>query len=187
MTNLQEIEARAEAAHPGPWKHYSGMIQGPNEKIGGEMRVADVRGWGYFTGRGHGGLALSDEEAIARQEAIGEFIAHARQDIPLLLSELRKLDEMLTDTCAERDAIKAEVEQLYSELRKAREALEEGVDFLTSFFGPVEDEGDRRRWSDDDAFTVWRKMQAALDTLSSTTARSTSVTLSQQPPAGGGL
>lgn len=113
MTNLQEIEARAEAATPGPWEWWSSCshwrLTGADGKDGGVIHA-------YKASDGFPCVSVSEEDR--------DFIAHARQDIPLLLSELRKLDEMLTDTCAERDAIKAEVEQLYSELRKAREREE---------------------------------------------------------------
>ena len=98
MTNdeLEAVRARAEAAHPGPWTHGNptSWIWGPSEK-GGVTHVADIRGWGYLTGHGHGALALSQEEALARQAATGAFIAHARTDIPALLDEVERLREDL--------------------------------------------------------------------------------------------
>ena len=96
MTNdeLEAIRKRAEAAHPGPWTHGDPetWIWGPSEK-GGITHVADIRGWGYLTGRGDGGLRLGEDEAFARQKATGAFIAHARTDVPALLDEVARLRE----------------------------------------------------------------------------------------------
>lgn len=40
--------------------------------------IADVRGWGYLTGRG--ALALSEEEAIKIQDRIGAEVARAMNE-----------------------------------------------------------------------------------------------------------
>lgn len=44
------------------------------DEFGSSCMVADIRGWGYLTGRGSA-LALSDNEAIAAQRKTAEFIA----------------------------------------------------------------------------------------------------------------
>lgn len=87
--DLDAIEARAKAATPGPWEHEKngGMIYAYEMK----MRVLDIRGWGYLTG--WGGLHMNEEAAIKVQEANGDFAAHAREDVPALIAELRKLRE----------------------------------------------------------------------------------------------
>ncbi|PRA53847.1 hypothetical protein CQ062_13595 [Ochrobactrum sp. MYb68] len=56
---------------PGPWSvgHLGSSIVCVNAKIGGEAKLFDIRGWGYFTGKGHGALGLSDEDAVAIQAA----------------------------------------------------------------------------------------------------------------------
>jgi len=41
----------------------------------GEYYVAMIRGWGHYTGKGHGALGLPSEQAILIQNAIGERIA----------------------------------------------------------------------------------------------------------------
>ena len=46
------------------------------DEFGGPCMVADVRGWGYLTGRGQA-LALSSAEAIEAQRRTAEFIAAA--------------------------------------------------------------------------------------------------------------
>lgn len=64
---------------PGPW-HVGYGITGigcTNAKIGGHAKLFDVRGWGYFTGDGHGGLGLSYEEAMAIQKANACLVAAA--------------------------------------------------------------------------------------------------------------
>jgi hypothetical protein len=66
---LKEIGARATAAAPGPWKHDGGIIVDPNRK-----NVA-----GYFTQPGF--VQTMD------------FIAHAREDVPALVAEVRRLRE----------------------------------------------------------------------------------------------
>jgi hypothetical protein len=50
-------------------------VWGVNAKIGDASPVLDVRGWGYLTGKGHGALGLSVEQAKAEQDAFGELVA----------------------------------------------------------------------------------------------------------------
>lgn len=63
----------------GPWRldPYNGtFIWAPSAK-GGETHVADVRGWGYLIGGGHGALGFDYDEAAAVQDGIGKAIAAA--------------------------------------------------------------------------------------------------------------
>ena len=87
--DLDAIEARAKAATPGPWTHEKsgGMVYAYEMK----MRVFDIRGWGYLTGVG--GLHMKEEAAIKVQEANGDFVVNAREDVPAMARELRKLRE----------------------------------------------------------------------------------------------
>lgn len=75
---LAEIKARAAAATPGPWWAESVDCCVISEALGdddeGGCWVADF------------GCAFPDD---------GEFIAHAREDIPLLVSEVERLREVL--------------------------------------------------------------------------------------------
>lgn len=75
---LAEIDARAEAATPGPWTTYE---------------------WGWMgADEGGAGVCLDTEDlrAIARTIDAGTlgdaaFIAHARADVPALVAEVRRL------------------------------------------------------------------------------------------------
>lgn len=75
-SRLKEIEARAENAYPGPW-----------EVIGVGHKMVQVA-WENFGQKeliGTGGNFKRTEDVI--------FIAHARQDIPDLIAEIRRLKE----------------------------------------------------------------------------------------------
>lgn len=48
-----------------------------NSAKGGKTVIANVRGWGYLTGKGHGALGLSEAEGIRIQEQWGSMIAEA--------------------------------------------------------------------------------------------------------------
>lgn len=71
---------------PGPWLFDShGYVWAKDHK--GTFPVCEIRGWGHFTGRGHGALALMEDEAIAIQSANGTLLAAA----PALLAEVKQL------------------------------------------------------------------------------------------------
>lgn len=80
-------------AYGADWKpdpHAPDTIYGPSLK-GGVARLADVRGWGYLTGGGHGALGLPGEKAREIQDALGRLIAA----IPALVSALQEAREAL--------------------------------------------------------------------------------------------
>lgn len=55
---------------PTPWSvHTLTATIYATEVPKGPARVADMRGWGYLTGKGHGALALPEDEAIEIQRA----------------------------------------------------------------------------------------------------------------------
>lgn len=69
---LARIRRRCDAASPGPWKAW---IEGRDHTSGSSMvqtGADDIEMWGAT-------------------EADHDFIAHARQDIPRLLAEIRRL------------------------------------------------------------------------------------------------
>lgn len=74
---------------PGPWAvGYRAIdVVCTNVKIGGPAKLFDVRGWGYLTGNGHGGLGLDDETAYEIQKANAALAAAA----PDLLEALQNL------------------------------------------------------------------------------------------------
>jgi hypothetical protein len=69
---LEAIEARVRATTPGPW---SSIIEGRDQDSGESFIMTD------------------GEDIYVRggSEADQEFIAHARQDIPRLIAEIRRL------------------------------------------------------------------------------------------------
>ena len=101
-SQLEEIKTRCKAATPAPWitcPHYGIMVYKPepNDNTAIEMRICDIRGWGRLTGKGRGGLGLSDDEAEAVQKANAEFIANARKDIPALLAHIKAQDNLINE------------------------------------------------------------------------------------------
>lgn len=84
--DLDAIRQRAEAACPGPWKAYNG-----NE---GSVDYGPF--WAVANAAFHNPPADDDTPWIAVEIHVGlqadaEFIAHARQDIPALLTEIDRL------------------------------------------------------------------------------------------------
>ncbi len=103
----EDLKRLCEGATAGPWSWQYDKIFAPSER-GGSFNVADVRGWGFFTGNGHGGLALPEKEAVARQDANAAFIAAARTALPALLAEVERLEAelaMIDATLARRPAL----------------------------------------------------------------------------------
>lgn len=102
MTNeelAETIERLAGAAEPLGNNLAVQEFHGPREitcenvKIGGPAKVFDVRGWGYLTGKGHGGLGLSEDEALAIQTANTTLIVTLVNNLPSILSALRGREE----------------------------------------------------------------------------------------------
>jgi hypothetical protein len=66
-TDLAMTEAQKHT--PTPWRvcPHTDSVYADAEK--GHMKICDIRGWGYLTGKGGGALGLSEDEAIAIQKA----------------------------------------------------------------------------------------------------------------------
>ena len=64
----------------GPWEANGDTVYAKDSG----MRVCDIRGWGYLTGKGVGALGLPDDQAFGIQLANARLIAAA----PELLSVL---------------------------------------------------------------------------------------------------
>ena len=69
---LAEIESRVRAATPGPWRSF---IEDRDHECGSN----------FIKTQGE------DIELIGGTDADQDFIAHARQDVPLLVEEIRRL------------------------------------------------------------------------------------------------
>ena len=73
---LDEIERRSNAATPGPWTSF---VEGRDNVSGSSF----IR------------TASDDIELSGATDADQDFIAHARQDVTLLLSEVRRLRKLV--------------------------------------------------------------------------------------------
>jgi hypothetical protein len=86
--DLQAIGQRAQAASPAPWEDFLESDGG----LGGESFIRV------------GGLDNSQEDMYVRRDKLPtsnadyKFIAHARQDVPRLVVEVRRLKEALNTT-----------------------------------------------------------------------------------------
>lgn len=86
---LDEIEARAAAATPGPWK-----------------RKAELASHIVYVDSPDGTFSVLWNAEWAT-DADGEFTAHARKDVPALLAEVRRLQDKareLGELAARREA-----------------------------------------------------------------------------------
>jgi hypothetical protein len=96
--DLDAIEARANAASPGPWALiYRGIRE--------EYDVASVATFGD----------LSGTRGMFERKADAVFVAHAPSDVTLLVRRVRELE-------AERDRLTARVAELENVLREASKA-----------------------------------------------------------------
>lgn len=78
---LDEIEARCAAATPGPWTSW---VEGRDHSAGSSfIRTGDLSDSG------------EDIELSGATVADQDFIAQARQDVPRLLAEVRRLRRLL--------------------------------------------------------------------------------------------
>lgn len=122
----RELRDGVDGVQGGPWKFQSriGYVLAPSAK-GGDFHLSDrvgldddhvqvmrVRGWGYYTGGGHGALGLSPEVAANIQNRTGEHVARCHPD-----NILRLLDALAS--------LRAEKEELRRERDEARAMLEE--------------------------------------------------------------
>lgn len=79
---LAEMEARCEAATPGPWTSY---IEGRNHESGCDFIMT-----GLGDDRGE------DIQLIGATHADQDFIASARRDVPRLIAEIRRLRKQIS-------------------------------------------------------------------------------------------
>lgn len=78
---LAEIEARCKRATPGPWRS---MIEGRDHMSGSSFIMT-----GPLSARGE------DIELTGATNDDQDFIAHARQDVPRLLAEIKRLISLM--------------------------------------------------------------------------------------------
>lgn len=88
MTKLEEIQARADAATDGPWAAAK-SADGYGKKVLGPRRAGDL---------GQGLVTLMKPIFWNTESARNaEFIAHARQDVPKLVTALRAVEAAMDD------------------------------------------------------------------------------------------
>ena len=78
---IDKIKKRCDAASSGPWVSY---IEGRDHTSGSD-----------FIMTGEGDSRGEDIELAGATAADQDFIAHARQDIPILVAEIERLRDLL--------------------------------------------------------------------------------------------
>lgn len=138
--NLDEIKARCEAATPGPWiweanKTHSVKLYTPKN---GECTVMDFVRRGMqdaqprFSDRGNvplGGIMHDADEIDLRENPDAMFIAHARQDIPVLVAEVERLNDennKYLELLGEWLTVYPQTQWHLEMLRKTRNAMKKG-------------------------------------------------------------
>ena len=107
---------------PGPWEsetEYECAVYAHNH----QMKIADIRGWGYLTGKGQGGLGLSSAEASKIQNANARLIAAAPEMLEVIHDLLEPAYEryqyvLETDTPDEAEVYKETIDQTEALLRR---------------------------------------------------------------------
>ena len=79
---IDEIKRRCDAARPGPWKSY---IEGRDHESGSNFIMV-----------GEADHRLEDIELIGATIEDQDFIANAKQDIPKLINEIKRLKNSLS-------------------------------------------------------------------------------------------
>lgn len=108
IADLEAIKRRCEAATPGPWE----VNGSPHDR-----HMATV-GRHYIT-------TPNREGRSSRNEAIAEFIAHAREDLPALLEAVERLLSMLRDAETEAQMQASESSRLRVCAEWARRTIDE--------------------------------------------------------------
>lgn len=82
------------AVFPGQWSYDGISYLWANSLKGGQTTPAQVRGYGYLTGFGHGALGLPEADAVRIQAQVGAVLAAA----PDLLAFAVELDASWTES-----------------------------------------------------------------------------------------
>ena len=113
--NIAELRRLLAEATPLPYAYegYGEFIMATDEK--GLFPVAQVRGWGHYTGQGHGAWGMKDTDAMAKQDANGALLTAAVNALPDLLDEVERLTAMLDTADASADNIAVGRDRLTAE------------------------------------------------------------------------
>lgn len=88
---LQAIEARERAATDGPWEYLGGVVMNAVQAVN----------------EGYEGLI---------EPADGNFIAHARQDIPALIAEVKRLSRVIDRARDNSDDVRLAIDAAVQEV-----------------------------------------------------------------------
>lgn len=78
VNRLSEIKARCDVATPGPWEFSESAAE-------------------MWTSTGRSIIESTEGYGLAIKRADADFIAHAREDIPYLLAEIKRLERALVE------------------------------------------------------------------------------------------
>jgi len=120
MGRLDEIQARCKAATPGPWEH----MQHNEDFAAGCGETTE------FVMMRHVGLLKIGITDRPDKPHYGNaaFIAHAREDVPWLLSEVAGARSIIDAAVDELTGLRAEVERLTAEREELKGQLESWLD-----------------------------------------------------------
>jgi hypothetical protein len=128
---LEEIEARAARATPGPWTYEAEDYNGDNWLVG-----SILAGNSCLDGKDYCVHITTDHVRASRlyrgsdASTDADFIAHARSDIPHLVREVRRLQAKLADLEHERadnHVLLWKVAEQQNELERLRAIVDCGV------------------------------------------------------------
>jgi len=89
---MTTVKNELEIKHtPTPWAvdSYAMYIHADNQ----QMKICDIRGWGYLTGRKN----LSDEDAIAIQAANAKLIVDSVNNSTAQAERIKELEALISD------------------------------------------------------------------------------------------
>lgn len=106
MNRLEEIEAREKAATPGRWEspYTPGLRWNDPMVCGYDSRAPEREAPYYCTG--------PNTPTLAQAEADSDFIAHARDDVPWLVAQVRERDAEIARLRAENARLRVAVSGL---------------------------------------------------------------------------
>ncbi len=120
---LSDIEARAEKATPGPW------TADPPDEIELQIDPGTTECWGIRCPAGS--VVVTDSGCYPPDMPTAQFIAAAREDVPRLVAEVRRLSkvvreasEHVTEARLARKQVEAELATAQGELGPLRRELE---------------------------------------------------------------
>lgn len=88
MERIDEIQARCDAATPGPWEYFDNGFDG---------EIRSTTGTSRFAGAPENICGGEPGEGRIDDGPDAQFIAHSREDIPYLLAEVKRLNAVLQD------------------------------------------------------------------------------------------